>query len=255
MSAGAPVRYTVQDGVAHVRLDRPGSHNALDLALVRALFAAVERASTDEHVRVLLLSGEGPSFCVGGDVRGMAAAPDPGQMVRELASASHEAILALDALEKAVVLAAHGNVAGAGLGYCCAADLVVAAKSTRFLSAFTAVGLTPDSGTSWLLARSIGLHRALELTLLNTALDAERACDWGLVARVVPDEDVLAEAMSLARSLAAGPGAAYGRTRRLIREAWGVDLVTHLAREAGSIGELAGSADAQRLIADFARKG
>jgi len=248
------LEYVVSDGVAHIRLGRPQRHNALDLVLARELAAAVERSQVDEDVRVVLLSGDGPSFCVGGDVVSMASASDPGGHVRHLATAAHRAIRLLHETDKPVVVAAHGNIAGAGLGLCCSADLVVAGRSARFVSAFTAVGLSPDSGTSWLLPRVVGLQRALELTLLNSTLSAETAKEWGLVTRLAYDEDVLTDGWELARTLADGPSRASGRTRLLVRGAWDGDLAGQLDRELQSIADLADTDEAVERMAGFVNR-
>jgi 2-(1,2-epoxy-1,2-dihydrophenyl)acetyl-CoA isomerase len=247
-----PVQYTVTNGVAHIELNRPDFYNAVDLTLALALASAVERAQGDESVRAVLLSGRGPAFCAGGDVKAMASAVEPAATIAQLAWASHRAVMAMDALEKPLIAAVHGSAAGAGLGYVCAADLVLAGASAKFLSAFIGIGVTPDSGTSWYLPQIVGLHRALELTLLNRVLTARQALDWGLVTRVEPDDEVLDAAVRLASRLAAGPASALGRTRRLVRQAQSASLADHLDAEASSIASMVTSEDARGLIAAFA---
>ncbi len=254
MTDSPPVLTSIADGVAHIELNRPESFNALSVALASALAEAVLEAGSAEGVRVVLLSGRGRAFCAGGDVKAMAAAGDPGRMVHELVTASHRAITALAELAKPVVAVVHGSAAGAGLGYACAADLVLAGESAKFLSAFTGIGLSPDSSTSWQLPRMVGLRRALELTLLNRVLTAQEALEWGLVTRVLPDEEVLKAGQELARNLAAGPALALGRTRRLVRD--GVDrrLVEQLQAEAAEITELVTTDEARALVRAFAHR-
>lgn len=245
---------THADGVAHLELNRPEAYNAANFALAEALEAAVEAARDDESVKVLLLSGRGKAFCAGGDVRAMADAEDTPAMVRELAEASHRVVRLLDGLEKPVVVAAHGSAAGAGLGYVCAADIVVAGESTRFLSAFIGIGVSPDSGTSWYLPRIVGQRRALELQLLNRVLSAQEALDWGLITAVHPDDEVLAAGLALARRLAEGPAAARGRTRKLLHEATTRSLDEHLDQEAAGIVHFVGTPEAQALVSAFTKR-
>jgi 2-(1,2-epoxy-1,2-dihydrophenyl)acetyl-CoA isomerase len=248
------VLLTVAAGVAHIELNRPEAFNAANLPLTQALEQALIAAGDDESVRVVLLSGRGKAFCAGGDVKEMAAAEDPTVMVSELAESSHRAVRAMVALDKPVVAAVHGSVAGAGLGYACAADLVLAGESTKLLSAFIGIGVTPDSGTSWFLTQIVGLRRALELTLLNRVLSAEDALDWGLVTAVHPDDQVLDAGRVLAQKLASGPALALGKTRRLVRDAADRTLDEHLDHEAPSIASLVTSPEAEALVQRFASR-
>ncbi len=244
------VHYECNDGVAHVRLDRPHRHNAVDLDLARGLTQGLHAAERDAKARAVLVSGGGKSFCVGGDLREMVGAADPVALVKELARVSNRVVGQLLELDKPVVVAAHGNVAGAGLGYVCAADLVVAAETTTFVSAFTAVGLSPDSGVSWLLPRVVGVRRAAELTLTNRRLTAQEALEWGLVTTVRPDDQTLSAALESAQRLAEG-AAATGHTRRLLNDGWLRDWTEQLAAEVESIAKLAGTPRAAELIAAF----
>ena len=250
----ALVLSSVADGVAHIELNRPEVFNAVDLPLCNQLEAAFKAAGADDSVRVVLLSGRGRAFCAGGDVKAMAAAEDAPEMVNALAQASHSAVRAMAALSKPVVAAVHGSAAGAGLGIACGADLVLAGESTKFLSAFIAIGVSPDSSTSWMLPRIVGQRRALELTLLNRVLSAQEALDWGLVTAVHPDDEVLEAARALAKKLAAGPAEALGRTRRLVLDAADRTLDEHLDAEAESITHLVGTDAAQSLVKAFANR-
>ncbi len=160
-----PVRYAVDGNVARITLNRPEVSNAVDLPAAHAFEVAVQRAGADDEVRAVLLTGAGPRFCAGGDLAAMAADEDPAGYVRELALVFDRGLRSLAALPKPVVAAVHGAVAGAGLGVVLSADLVVAARSTKFAFAYTGVGLTPDCGVSVLLPRAIGQQRALQLAL------------------------------------------------------------------------------------------
>jgi 2-(1,2-epoxy-1,2-dihydrophenyl)acetyl-CoA isomerase len=254
MTDTAPVLLTVADGVAHIELNRPEAFNAANLPLALALEGAALQADRDESVRAVLLSGRGKAFCAGGDVKEMAVAGDAQAMVAELAEASHRAVRAVVALDKPVVAVVHGSAAGAGLGYACAADIVLAGESAKFLSAFIGIGITPDSGTSWFLPQIVGLRRALELTMLNRVLSASEALEWGLVTTVHPDETVLAAGRTLAQKLAAGPADALGATRRLVRDAVDRTLDEHLDAEAKSITAMVTTDEAQALVRAFANR-
>lgn len=214
------VRYVVQDGIGRITLTRPRESNAIDLPTAGSFGRAVGLAAADPGVRVLLVDAEGDRFCAGGDVAAIAGAPDAAAAVRELAATLDEALLRLDALDKPVVAAVQGSVAGAGLGVLLACDLVVAARSAKVVSAYTALGITPDCGVSWLLPRAVGQQRALELLLTGRRLSADEAQAWGLVTTVVDDGDVASSAQSLAARLASSSVFAMGNARRLVRASW-----------------------------------
>jgi 2-(1,2-epoxy-1,2-dihydrophenyl)acetyl-CoA isomerase len=201
----------------------------------------------------MLLLGAGARFCAGGDIGAMAAAEDRGAFLSRLADAAHDVVRRIDALEVPVVAGVHGAAAGAGLALTLAADLVVAGESTRFVSGYTAIGLTPDCGTTWLLPRVVGVGRAQELTLTNRALTAVEARDWGIVTRISPDADVAAEAHSLAATLARGPATALGRTRHLVRGSFQRSLSEALDLESASIARTGAGPEAGALIEAFAR--
>ncbi|GAA1916751.1 enoyl-CoA hydratase/isomerase family protein [Nocardioides hwasunensis] len=245
----APLTCSVDAGVAHIELSRPQAANALDLPLARALRAAVARVETDDAVRAVLLTGAGKRFCAGGDVGSFVAATDPAAYLHELASEADAAVRALEALEKPVVAAVHGAVAGAGLGVMLACDLVVAADGTKLAFAYPGVGLTPDCGVSYLLPRAIGSHRALAFALGGRPIDATTACEWGMVTEV--SDDAPARGLELARALAAGPALALGRTRRLLRTSWDFDRATVGATEADTISELVAGPEARTLVERF----
>jgi len=254
MTDTAPVLLTVADGVAHIELNRPEAFNAINLPLAVALEEALLEVDRDESARAVLLSGRGRAFCAGGDVKAMAVAADTKEMVSGLADASHRAVRAMVALDKPVVAAVHGSAAGAGLGYTCAADVVLAGESTKFLSAFIGIGITPDSSTSWFLPQIVGLRRALELTMLNRVLTAQEALDWGLVTALHPDDAVLDAGRALTQKLADGCATALGKTRRLVRDATDHTLDEHLDAEAESIAEMVMTPEAQTLVRAFANR-
>ncbi len=254
-STEAPVLLEVgDDGVARLTLNRPDAANAIDRGLAAALADAVSQLATST-VRVVLLTGAGKRFCAGGDVRSFASAgEDLGEALAAVLDPLHLAVEGLAELDAPVVAAVQGSAAGAGLSLVAGADLVVAAESTRFVLAYTGIGLVPDGGSTWHLPRLIGARRTAELAFTNRALDAHEAMAWGLVTRVVADPDLQSAADQLVADLAAGPGGAFGATKRLLRESWSATLADQLGREATAMVIAGESADGQEGVAAFVEK-
>ncbi|SDO38938.1 2-(1,2-epoxy-1,2-dihydrophenyl)acetyl-CoA isomerase [Klenkia soli] len=244
---------TARDGdVWVVTLDRPEAGNAIDLALADALVRALDDRPAD--TRTVLLLGAGPRFCVGGDVQGMAAADDRAAFIGALADRWHDVVRRVVGCPVPVVAGVQGAVAGAGIGLVGACDLVVAARATKFRPAYGAIGLSPDGGSSWALARTLGAPRALELMLTNGTLGAADAHLFGLVGRLVDDEALTTAATELAHQVAAGPVRAMVRTRGLVRRAATTTLDAQLDEEARLIVESAGDPESAEGIAAFVGK-
>ncbi len=185
----------------------------------------------------------------------MASSESVEEAVHALATTAHQGILALAELPKPVIAAVHGSVAGGGIGLLCAADLVLAGESTRFVAAYPGIALTPDCSASWVLPRIIGERRALEFLLLNKPLSAAKAKEWGLVTEVHPDDQVHGAGVALADQLALGPAAtALGMTRRLVRDSAGDALGAHLDLEAASIASSAATEESRTLVRAFVRR-
>ncbi|MGY6026433.1 enoyl-CoA hydratase/isomerase family protein [Streptomyces spinosirectus] len=239
------------DGLARVGMCR-GSGNAIDLAMARALLEAA-RECEKRQARVVLLTGQGPSFCVGGDLKEFASLPG-GRLAAHLTdvtAALHGALRILAGLNAPLVVAAQGAVAGAGLGLVAAADVSLVAADARFTAAYTAVGYTPDAGVSWSLPRLVGPQRAADLLLTNRRVTAAEALQMGLVTRVVAREQLIEQAVRTARTLAHGATAAYGSTRRLLRQALITDFGEHLDTEARHLAAAAVSAEGREGVAAF----
>ena len=244
-----------RDGVAHLTLNRPEGQNALTLQMGRDLLTAATSLADDPTVRAVLLTGAGARFCAGGDVKGFAGeGPGAGHLIREITVPLHAAISQLTRLDAPVVAAVHGSAAGAGMGLVLAADLVVAGESTKFVMAYTAIGLTPDGSSSWFLPRVVGLHRALELALTNRTLSATEALDWGIVNRVVPDDEVATAGAALAAQLAAGPTGAFGAVKRLLHGAFDRSLDDQLARESEEMARAGAAPDGVEGVRAFVEK-
>ncbi len=246
------VRTEADGDVWRITLDRPEAGNALDPATAEELEAAFR--DRPEQTRVVLLLGNGDRFCVGGDVRTFASADDPGAFVGQLAHDWHEVIRLVLRCPVPVVAGVQGAVAGAAVGLIGACDIVVAARSTKIRPAYGAIGLSPDGGTSWALTRDLGAPRALELMLTNGSLTATEAHLFGLVARLVEDDDVHEAATALAHSVAAGPVRAMVRTRTLVRKAAIRTLDEQLDDEAALIAESAADPEGREGVRAFVEK-
>ncbi|OOY26452.1 2-(1,2-epoxy-1,2-dihydrophenyl)acetyl-CoA isomerase [Thioclava sp. L04-15] len=209
------------DGVLTLTLNRPDKLNSFNEEMHLALRSGFQRAHDDAQVRAVLLTGSGRGFCAGQDLgdrdpRKGGPAPDLG---RTLETFYNPTLRLIRALEKPVVCAVNGVAAGAGANVAFACDIVLAAKSAKFIQAFAKIGLVPDAGGTWSLARILGEPRAKALALTAEPLMAEQAADWGLIWKAVEDADLMAQADLLARSLAAGPTLGLGLTKRLIQAA------------------------------------
>ncbi len=250
----ATVLVEVKDRVATVTLNRPSNSNVLNLLMGRELLEAALTCSREPEVRAVVLTGAGKHFCFGGDLRGMMS--EEGSLepyLRELTSFLHQAISHFVRMDAPVIAAVNGTAAGAGVGLAAMADLAICGEASKFSLAYTAVGLTPDGSTSFFLPQILGNKRALELILTNRALTATEALSWGLVNQVVPDEQVLAEALKLAARLAAGPTRAFGKAKRLVAGASGA-LESHMALESQMIARQATTAEGREGIQAFLDK-
>lgn len=246
------VSLEVDGGVARLRLVRPDTHNAIDLAMVEAIAEAVAACEVRPGVRCVLIGADGPSLTVGGDLNYMNAALDRlPEELDALIGVYHATLSRLAALPVPVVCGARGAVAGGGLGLLWCSDVVIAAADLRLASGFARLSLSGDGGSTWHLPRLVGMRRAMEFTLGGRVLDAEEALEWGLVTRVVPVETLEAAAEETARRFAAGPTIAYGHQRRLLRTALDRTFEEQLAAERAAIVDCGRAADAREGISAF----
>ncbi|WP_322964375.1 enoyl-CoA hydratase-related protein [Sphingomonas fuzhouensis] len=208
-------------------LNRPERLNAAPPALFDAIRAALDERG---DARAVLIAGEGRAFCSGADISGGDVGPDT--VHRALVQHYNPAMLALADLPIPVVSAVRGAAAGIGCSLALAADFCVASENAYFLHAFVNIGLVPDGGASWMLPRLIGRARAAEMMMLGERVPAAKARDWGMIHKVVADDVLDAQALSLAGRLAAGPSVALGLMRRALHAGFDSDYAAALAREA-----------------------
>ncbi len=225
------VLYDVTDGVGTITLNRPDGMNSLTAEMKELLRATVVRAAADPAARAVILTGAGRAFCAGQDLRehadNLAAGKGLDGTVRKH---YNPIVLALAGMRKPVVAAVNGVAAGAGASLAFACDLVVASDKARFATAFTGIGLAPDSGMSWTLQRLVGRAKATELLLLGEPVKAEQALELGLVNRVVPADELAPASVELARRLAVYPTVSYGAVKASLDHAATHDLASALER-------------------------
>lgn len=219
MSDQPAVTYDLVEGVATITLNRPDAMNSLDIATKELLRDTVVQAAEDDAVRCVVLTGTGRAFCVGQDLK---------EHIQLLESGSSEAlfttvekhynptVLALATMPKPVIAAVNGVAAGAGASLAFACDLRIVAESGGFNLAFPGVALSCDTGASWTLPRLVGRAKALELLYFPSTIDAAKALELGLATSVVPDDQLAAEAGTLAAKLAAGPTLSYASIRQSV---------------------------------------
>lgn len=209
-----------RDGYAILTLNRPDKLNAFNAQQHEALKAALDACAGDEACRAVVLTGAGRGFCAGQDLseRG-AMLSDDLDLGATLGKYYNPLIRTLRALEKPVICAVNGVAAGAGANIALACDIVIAAKSARFIQAFSKIGLIPDAGGTYWLTRRLGEARAKALALTAYPLPAEDAAAWGLIWRAVEDDRLMEETLTLAASLATGPTYAFGLTKQAIQAA------------------------------------
>jgi 2-(1,2-epoxy-1,2-dihydrophenyl)acetyl-CoA isomerase len=244
------VAYELTDRVAHVRLTRPQARNALSPAQVEGLLAAMEKVAGDRRARVVLLSGDGPTFCAGGDVKAFAS----GSGLDGIADGVHRALLAIHRCEAPVIAAIHGAAIGYGLGLASTCDIRLAAEGTRFQVGFTGLGISPDSTTSYFLPRLLGPSRARYLMLTNTAIDAAKALEWGYLAEVHPADRLQAAAEELAGRLARMPSGSLRRAKRLLEVSLDNRLEEQVEQEVAFIIESFASDDFREGVTAFIEK-
>jgi 2-(1,2-epoxy-1,2-dihydrophenyl)acetyl-CoA isomerase len=245
------VLVAIDEGVAQVRFNRPEAANGLNVPFLTDLLSALMACHGDRRVRAVVLSGAGRHFCAGGDVHEFAAQganrPDYLRVATGYLQAVASAILRL---ESPVVASVQGFAAGGGgFGLVCVSDLVIAARSAKFLLGATRVGMAPDAGGSITLAALVGHRRALEIALTNPTLSAEEALADRIISAVVDDDDLGEASWTLARQLADGPTRALAATKRLLWSGIGTPVEAQLAEEARIVSELSGTADAAEGLA------
>ena len=235
-------------GVRTITLNRPDSRNALNVALLRALRAALADVAVDPEVRALVVTGAGKSFCAGADVKEWGETAAGGGDGADWVEQAHALVCELADLERPTVAVLNGAAVGAGLDLALACDFRVAADDARFACAYTWIGYPPDCGGTWLLPRLVGLEAAKRFVFSGAYWDAATALARGLVSEVVERPRLEEAGAELARSFAEGPTVALGHAKRLLHTSTGRTLREQLAAEAEAGHACAATADHREAL-------
>jgi 2-(1,2-epoxy-1,2-dihydrophenyl)acetyl-CoA isomerase len=238
--------------VARITLNRPDRLNSFTVRMHEELRDALGSLG---DARVVVLTGAGRGFCAGQDLNDRAVAPgervDLGETVTQC---WNPLVRTLTSLPQPVIARVNGVAAGAGANIALACDMVVAAKSAKFIQSFSAIGLIPDSGGTWVLPRLIGQARALGLALTGDPLTADQAAEWGLIWKAVEDEALDAEVDAIAEKLASLPPLGLAAIKEMIRTSWQYSLDEELERQAGAMRRLGFTEDYREGVAAFLEK-
>jgi len=246
------IELRLEGGVARVTLNRPERLNSFTVQMHEELADALGRLG---GARALVLTGAGRAFCAGQDLSDRAVEPGAAVDLGESVETYYNPLIRrLTSLPMPVIARVNGVAAGAGANIALACDIVIAARSARFIQSFATIGLIPDSGGTWILPRLLGQARAMGLALTGEPIDAERAVEWGLIWKAV-DEDMLdPEVDGLAQRFAAGPTRGLAEIKRLIRASWDQSLDEALDAQRDAMRALGFSEDYREGVAAFMEK-
>ncbi len=250
----------IEDAILFVTLNRPEKRNALTFEMTHQIAEAVKDADNHPEVRAVIISGEGPMFSAGVDLNGLAqsgAAMDGrniGRALRRTADQLQYDMHTIESTEVPIIGAVHGRVIGMGLELALAFDLLVSGESCTFSIPESRMGLVADVGGTTRLARAVGPRRAKDMLLTARSIDAREALGWGLVNRVVPDADVMNEAIALARQISRNAPLALGMAKLIVDQGDGLDKQSQMALERWAQGQLIGTEDFMEAVGSFLEK-
>jgi 2-(1,2-epoxy-1,2-dihydrophenyl)acetyl-CoA isomerase len=224
------IKFSTQNGIAQIIFNRPEVFNATHTAMREEILVALDICEKDIAVRVIYLSGVGRAFCAGQDLQEIVD-PNGPKLSSILSDGYNPIVLKIRQIEKPVLCAVNGVAAGAGANIAFACDITVASTSASFTQAFSKIGLIPDSGGTWTLPRLVGMQRAAALMMLSEKLSSTDAANMGLIWKVLPDEDFMAESIKIAQNLAALPKSALALTKRALNQSFQNDFEAQLDLE------------------------
>jgi 2-(1,2-epoxy-1,2-dihydrophenyl)acetyl-CoA isomerase len=246
------IDFKADGAVARITLNRPDRLNSFTRAMHEELRDALANLG---DARVVVLTGAGRGFCAGQDLNDrMGAAGEAVDLGETVEQCWNPLIRTLAALHQPVIARVNGVAAGAGANVALASDIVVAARSARFIQSFSALGLIPDSGGTWVLPRLVGQARALGLALTGEPLAADKAAEWGLIWKAVEDDALDAEVDAIASKLASLPPLGLAAIKEMIRSSWQYSLDEELERQAGAMRRLGFTEDYREGVAAFLEK-
>ena len=242
------------NNIAFIFLNRPKQFNAFNIKLIEELISAFKEIAYNNRVRCLVISGRGKAFCSGGDVGEFQRAEKPDEFMSQIVELLHEGIKTLKNMNTLSIAAINGPCFGAGLGYASACDFRVSSEKATFGCAFTKIGLSPDSSSTFHIPKLIGLSLANEMLFLNRRLTAEEALKYGLINKIFNSGSFIEEVKKFASEVTKGAPIAFSNTKKLINESFTNNLETHLKREAENIVKTAGTEDFQEGLKAFFEK-
>jgi len=246
------IEFKANGPIARITLNRPERLNSFTAQMHGELRDAL--ASLGD-TRVVVLTGAGRGFCAGQDLNDRAVAPGETVDLGETVEACWNPLIrTLTSIPQPVIARVNGVAAGAGANVALACDIVVAAKSAKFIQSFSAIGLIPDSGGTWHLPRAVGQARALGLALTGEPLPAEKAAEWGMIWKAVEDEALDPEVAAIANKLASLPPLGLAAIKEMIRASWQYSLDEELERQAGAMRRLGFTEDYREGVAAFLEK-
>jgi 2-(1,2-epoxy-1,2-dihydrophenyl)acetyl-CoA isomerase len=247
---------TEQHGnILEIILNRPEAYNAMNLDLMRLLGEALARAATDPSIEGILLTGSGKAFCSGGDLKWISQqTEEAGSVLYRLAPQFHLSIIEIRRMRKPVVAAINGIAAGGGFSLALACDFRVMAQSAILRQAYTSSGLSIDGGGSFSLPRLVGLARAMEIMAFDQPISSAQALAWGLITKVVPDDQVLSEARAMLTTISRGALHSFGWSKKLLIDSFDNTLETQLEIERQGISDCANHPNGQEGIRAFVEK-
>jgi enoyl-CoA hydratase/carnithine racemase len=237
-AADDPALLRIEGPIATITLNRPAAFNSIDLSIAKKLEALGAEVEASDAIRVLVIEGCGRAFSAGGDLQTIGAAAEAdaiAPVVGELLRHYHAFIASLRRMPKIVLASVHGQAAGAGMGLAFIADLCIAADTARFTPAYAKIGVSPDGGSTVGLVSTVGTRRALQIFLAEDSFSAAQAHEWGLVAKLVPADELKSETRRLAERLAQNPAAAIAGTKALVYQAAATPTGQQLDAEAEHI--------------------
>ncbi|MFT3894041.1 MAG: enoyl-CoA hydratase/isomerase family protein [Anaerolineales bacterium] len=241
--------------ILQITLNRPEAFNALDFDLMRMLGESMASAAVDDSIKGVMLTGNGKAFCAGGDLKWISQqAESGGAVLYRLAPMFHVAIAEIHRMGKPVVAAINGIAAGGGFSLALACDFRVMAQSTTLRQAYTSSGLSMDGGGSFALPRLVGLARAMEIMAYDQPISSTQALEWGLVTKVVPDEEVQKEALLMLEKLSKTALHSFAWSKKLMLESFTNTLETQLELERQGISDCATHPEGQEGIRAFVEK-
>ena len=227
------ITFAVKDRIGTLTMNRPDEANALNAKMARELFEISVLCSRDKSLGALIVTANGKMFNAGGDLKEFDNPPGGRQdeHLSRVASDLHNAIIRFQYMDAPVIMAVNGTAAGGGFSLALSGDYILASDKAKFVSAYTASGLTPDGSSTYFLAKHVGLLRAKELFLTNRMLSADEAKQWGFVTEVVAHDNLTTKANELAIELASGPTKAYGGVKRMLLSSFSSPIESQLDSE------------------------